>query len=96
MAFRSPVARHHCLVLCLRYLVLAQVKATSQGRHYAHFDRLDACLRRRATHCKSAWRTPDHIHRHGGIQIHGAVAHHRNRAGGGSGVACSVLYGVGE
>ena len=53
-------------------------------------------LRRRTTHCKSARRTPEHVHRHGGIQIHGAVTHHRDRAGGGGGVASSVLYGVGE
>ena len=53
-------------------------------------------LRRRATHRKSTWRAPEHIHRHGGIQIDRAVAHHRNRAGGGGGVASSVLYRVGE
>ena len=44
-------------------------------------------FRSRATHRKSTWRTPDHIHRHGGIQIHGAVAHHRDGAGGGGGIA---------
>ena len=52
-------------------------------------------LRSRTAHRKSAWRTPDHIQSHGGIQVHGAVAHHRDGAGGG-GVASSVLYGVGE
>ena len=37
--------------------------------------RVTTRIRRRATHRKSTWRTPDHVHRHGGIQIHGAVAH---------------------
>ena len=54
------------------------------------------CLRRRATHGKSAGRTPDHIHRHGGVQVHGMIARHGNGAGGCGGVTCSILYGVSQ
>ena len=88
---------HHRFVLSLRHLVFAEVKPSSQGDIMLILPiRLPARLRRRAAHRKSTWWTPDHIHRHGGIQIHGAVARYGDGAGGGGGVACSVLYGVGE
>ena len=57
---------------------------------------LPARLRRRATHGKGTWRTPDHIHRHGGIKIHGVVAHHGDGAGGGGGIPRGIRNGVGE
>ena len=70
------VTRHHRFILSLCHLVLAQVKAFRERHIMLIFPiRISTRLRRRATHRKGAWRTPDHIHRHGGIQIHGAVAH---------------------
>ena len=88
---------HHRFVLSLRYLVFAEIKAFSQGDIMLILSiRLSTRLRRRAAHRKSTRRTPNHIHRHGGIQIHGAVTRYGDRAGGGGGVACGILYGVGE
>ena len=90
------IAGHHRFVLSLRHLVFAEVKPFGEGDIMLILTiGLPARLRRRTTHGKSAWRTPNHIHRHGGIQIHGAVAHHRDGAGSGGRIACSVLHGVG-
>ena len=70
----------HRFVLSLGYLVFAEVNPCEGDIMLILTIGLPARFRRRATHRKGARRTPDHIHRHGGIEIHGAVAHHRDGA----------------
>ena len=55
-----------------------------------------SCLRRRATHRKSPWGTPDHIHRHGGIEIHGMGTPHRDYTGFGIFITGSIRHRVGQ
>ena len=49
----------------------------------------------RTAHGKGACGHPEHVHRHGGIEIHRAVAHHRYGSVGGGGIPRGIGHGVG-
>ena len=88
------IAGHHRLVLSLGNLVFAEVKPFGEGHIMLGLISSSSRFRGRASHRECTWRTPDHIHRHGGIQIHGAVTHYGDRSVGSGGIPRGIRHGV--